>query len=299
MQLMKLLINYFLIKLPISIFGELKNTSNNFDKRLMRIFSRTPLKFFIYWIYLNLFKKKNIKKKELSGQEIFVKSTNYKKAINDLNKNGIHKKFILKKNIINQILFESNKYKFFINRDKNSKIFLKQKKNNDKIYVCRFLNPHKKIKIINKIANNKFFLTVAREYLQTEPLIQSTQIWWTFSHMDENKNYINPPGNEFGYHYDVDDFKFLKLFFYLSDVGKYDGPHFFIKKNGPKKINEYLNRRINDKIIQNQYKDRIISITGGKGTGFIEDTTNYHKGSNPKDKNSRGVLQIIYGVSKW
>ena len=31
---------------------------------------------------------------------------------------------------------------------------------------------------------------------------------------------INPPGNEFGFHYDVDDFKFLKLFIYLSDVDK-------------------------------------------------------------------------------
>ena len=299
MQLMKLLINFSLVKMLISIFGELKNTSNNFDKRLMRIFSRTPFKFFIYWIYINFFKKKNFKIRDLSGEEIFEQSTNYKKAINDLNKNGIHKKFIINKKIINKIVFESNKYKFFTNRDKNSKIFLKQKKSNDGIYVCRFLNPHKKIKIINDIANNKFFLTIARDYLQTEPLIQSTQIWWTFSNMDENKNYINPPGNEFGYHYDVDDFKFLKLFFYLSDVGKHDGPHFFIKKDGPKKINEYLNRRINEKIIQSEYKDRIICLTGAVGTGFIEDTTNYHKGSNPKYNNSRGVLQIIYGVSKW
>jgi hypothetical protein len=35
------------------------------------------------------------------------------------------------------------------------------------------------------------------------------------------------------------------------------------------------------------------------GNGFIEDTSFYHKGSNPKNNHSRGILQIVYGIKNW
>ena len=43
-----------------------------------------------------------------------------------------------------------------------------------------------------------------------------------------------PPNNEFGYHYDIDGFKFVKIFFYLTEVNENDGPHVFIKNTGKK-----------------------------------------------------------------
>ena len=38
-----------------------------------------------------------------------------------------------------------------------------------------------------------------------------------------------PPNNEFGYHYDIDGFRFLKVFFYLTDVTEIHGPHALLK----------------------------------------------------------------------
>ena len=66
-----------------------------------------------------------------------------------------------------------------------------------------------------------------------------------------------------------------------------------------KLFKEYLNRRIDNKYAEDIYNNRIITITGKKGCGFIEDTSFYHRGSNPTSKSGRGVLQIIYSLSEW
>ena len=55
---MILFLKDILINFPKFIIGELKNTSNNLDKRIMRVLSRTPLNTFFYKLYLILFKKK-------------------------------------------------------------------------------------------------------------------------------------------------------------------------------------------------------------------------------------------------
>ena len=72
-----------------------------------------------------------------------------------------------------------------------------------------------------------------------------------------------------------------------------------LKKRVKKKFTEYINRRISDKEALKIYRERIIILKGEKGTSFIEDTSNYHKGSNPEKNNSRGILQVIYGISEW
>ena len=77
------------------------------------------------------------------------------------------------------------------------------------------------------------------------------------------------------------------------------GPHVYVKNNGSKNIKEYINRRVDDNFIFQNYKDRIKIILGKSGSGFIEDTSFYHKGTNPVARSGRGVLQIIYGIHRW
>ena len=264
----------------------------------MRVLAKTPLNNFFLNIYLLFFKKKN-KINVTIDKNLFVGIEDENKIIKNIQKTGIFKGFSLKENVANEILESIQNKRFFINREKNKTILLSDKKENDGIYICRYLNPHKDLKIIYDIAYNQTLIDVATNYFRTNPIVQSTQIWWTFNYSDKNGNLINPPGNEFGYHYDVDDFKFLKLFIYLSDVNEKSGPHYFIKKDGKKKFNEYVNRRISDYEALNTYKDRIIQLKGEKGTSVIEDTSYYHKGSNPEKNHSRGILQVIYGISKW
>ena len=60
------------------------------------------------------------------------------------------------------------------------------------------MNPHKDLKIIYDIAYNQTLIDVATNYFRTNPIVQSTQIWWTFNYSDKNGKLINPPGNDLG-----------------------------------------------------------------------------------------------------
>ena len=287
-----------LIAFPKSIIGELKNSSNKLDKRLMRVLSRTPLSNFFYNLYLFFFKKKN-ELNFISDNNLFQGIDDEQKVLSELEVTGIFSGFNVKRDIVEQVLESIKDQKFHVNREQNKTIYLNEKKDNDGIYICRYLNPHKNIKLIKNIAYDRTILNIAKNYFKTNPIVQSTQIWWTFSNIDKDGQYINPPGNEFGYHYDVDDFKFLKLFIYLSNVDEKSGPHYFISKKGKKKFSEYVHRRISDDEANKKYNERIMLLKGEKGTSFIEDTSNYHKGSNPEINKSRGILQVIYGISQW
>lgn len=87
-----------------------------------------------------------------------------------------------------------------------------------------------------KIATSKEFLDVANKYLCPNPLLYSIGLFWAGSGAN-----INPINQAF--HRDYDDFKFLSLFVYLTDIDNYDdGPHIYLKKtHSPERIEEYFN----------------------------------------------------------
>lgn len=288
--------NTYLYKILQLFYGELLNKDNSFSKRVMRVISRTPFKNFAYYTF-SLFKKKN-PHLSTNSNIYFKNNLDQRKIVSELKSQGISEDIFLKEDVIEKILEEIKNSQFQINRSKD-KIFLKDKNKYNDIYLLRLFNPHSFIEEINKIALNHNLFSSVTEYLGCQPLIISSQIWWTYPFYNKKDELDNPPGNEFGFHYDVDDFKFLKLFFYLNDVDQDCGPHVYIKNNGKKNIKEYLNRRIDDEYALNFYSERVKTIIGKAGSGFIEDTSFYHKGSNPIKNSGRGVLQIIYGVHKW
>ena len=105
------------------------------------------------------------------------------------------------------------------------------------------------------------YADLAEWYLGQEPVVYSANIWWSF------------PGGRVepvvqGWHRDVDDTKFLVIYFYLSDVDA-DGAHL--------------------------YKSGV--ITGPIGQMFIEDGSELHKGNHPK-KRPRLAAWVRFGVSE-
>ena len=92
----------------------------------------------------------------------------------------------------------------------------------------------------------------------------------------------------------------IKFFIYLTDVlDENCGHHCFVTKDNGKEKSffEKIYRRVPDQIITNKYNNRVKNIFGPKGKGFLEDTSFYHKGNFPKKE--RGMLAIIYNLSKW
>lgn len=292
------MINYkqsYFYKILQLIYGELFNLNNSFPQKFMRIACRTPFKNKLYQ-FIKIFNKNS---EIITNQyNIFSNNINADSIYNDLTDNGICYKIKIKDEIIEKIKSFSSRVNYKINRSEEY-LNLQEIKTRDDIYIARLINPHKILDEINKIALNEIIIASVRKYLDCNPIFLSSQIWWSFPHYNDKGMLSNPKNNEFGFHYDVDDFKFLKLFVYLSDVTSNHGPHIYIKNNGNKKISEYLDRRLSDAEAKKKYGNSIIELTGKSGDCFIEDTSFYHKGTNPVNKEGRCILQLIYVSKKW
>lgn len=138
---------------------------------------------------------------------------------------------------------------------------------------------------IVEIANDSRILNLVSEYLGVKPTISNINCWWSFGDRDVAKE------AQF-FHRDVDDYKFLKMFFYLTDVNEENGPHIFVK--GSHKVNKLLQlRRFSDIEVVENFGNNIITLIEPKGSCFIEDTYGIHKGQLPV-RGKRLLLQMQY-----
>jgi len=284
-----------LISIIKIFYGEIFNKKNKIKTRFFRIFARFNI---LSKIFLNFYLYRNSKSKlETSKNDLIIIDT--EKAIKFLKEDGIFHNISLNKGVAESInsFFLKNSY-FNFNRDKNKKIKFSEKERFEGLYILSLMNPHLENKICNDIAYNKDLIKVIQEYFGgIKPILEWSQIYWSFPLINKDGSYSEPPNNEYGFHYDIDGFKFLKVFFYLSNVDENCGPHTFVKKSGEKNYFKLINRRADDEIIKNKYSNNIIKLTGEIGQGFIEDTSFYHKGEYPKKE--RGVLALLYNISTW
>ena len=153
--------------------------------------------------------------------------------------------------------------------------------------------------IVNEINNNSILQKIATNYLNASVIEKTHSLWYSFPH----PNLIAKDDSAQMYHYDLDGFKWLKCFIYLSDVYQGNGTHCFIPKTHivGKKNQELLNRgyaRIPDEDISNLQINREIEMSGLAGTIFFGDTKCYHKGKALKS-GIRLLFQIEYQANTF
>jgi hypothetical protein len=147
------------------------------------------------------------------------------------------------------------------------------------LYYCTAV--HEKCSAIAEIATDPMVGDVVGHYLGTEPLLIGTRVFWSYPPPMVGCEAATLP--DYGFHYDIDDFKFVKLFFYLTNVDEDSGPHTIIAgTHVGKSWSEKLHRRIDDARALALYGERIRTLTGRRGEGFFEDTFCYHKGALPR-----------------
>ena len=150
---------------------------------------------------------------------------------------------------------------------------------------------------IQKLIMDEYLIDIAREYFNSEPIFDMPAMWWSTP-------LGKGPSSQAAqlYHYDLDRVKWLKIFFYLTDVNDFNGPHQYIEKSH--KINskplELLSKgyeRISDDEIKNHYSiDSFKVIKGLMGSAFAADTLCWHKGAKLTEGN-RLVLEMNYASS--
>jgi hypothetical protein len=166
------------------------------------------------------------------------------------------------------------------------------------ILLAQYFNTTTQCPEIEQLAKDPVLLAIAAHYLRSMPTFVGANLWWTFpvqaTSADRHRH-------AHLFHRDVDDFRFLKFFFYLTDVQAGEGAHVYVvaSHQAPPKIrpaDQWNLRRFTDDEIANFYpSSRIQEICGAAGTGFAEDTLCIHKGSTPV-RQARLLLQLQYAL---
>jgi hypothetical protein len=138
------------------------------------------------------------------------------------------------------------------------------------------------------LANDPFVLATIEEVFGCQPTIGYLAAWWSL------------PGHPHGeqaelFHRDVDDWRFLKMFVYLTDVDNDAGPHAFVPGSQAIARLQRIRRYSEAEVAEAFGPDNIKLIRGPRGTSFIEDTFGLHRGLPPRTR-SRLVLQVVYSL---
>jgi hypothetical protein len=148
-------------------------------------------------------------------------------------------------------------------------------------------------KLIQGLTTDISILAIAQEYLGVKPIQDLTAMWWSTTFSKEASSEAAQL-----YHFDMDRFKFIKFFFYLTDVTLETGPHCYIRgthKHLPEKL--WRDGRILDHEIEAVIKkENWVEITGSKGSIIAVDTRGLHKGK-PLLKGERLILQFEFANS--
>lgn len=145
-----------------------------------------------------------------------------------------------------------------------------------------------------RLANSPVVLDAVTQVLGARPTIGWFESWWTVGdhQTPESLHYDD------AYHRDVDDFKFVKLFAYLTDTDAENGAHSFVRGSHR---SDYLTRRgtITDKEVEQHYApDDIMTVVGQAGSVFLEDTWGIHRPLLAR-KGRRQIFSALYALTPW
>ena len=160
----------------------------------------------------------------------------------------------------------------------------------DNVHVAEYSTAHiLRCPDVVNLANDPRLIEVAGRYLGCRPTISNLSIWWSLPADGTAQEAEN-------YHRDVDDWRFVKFFLYLSDVDETAGPHCFVR--GSHRSPKFLRiRRVTDEEVSGAFpREDQLRIAGRAGDAFLEDTFGLHKGQ-PPTRIRRLLFQVEYSVN--
>ena len=228
------------------------------------------------------------------------KNINTDTVVEALNRDGVFLGINLPKDIIEEILLFSYSTRCYGHKLTQNGFFYSDKEKANIKYGKPFLsssyfNTSELCPAVKRLESDPVLLNIAAKFLKSRPVHIRSRIWWNF--VSEAKNYERYQAAQI-FHYDLDDYKFLKFFFYLTKVDLCSGPHVCVLgSHHNKKLSHLLPRKLHtDKEIIDYYgADNIKTICGEPGFGFAEDTFCFHKAAPPINRD-RLILQIQFGI---
>lgn len=167
--------------------------------------------------------------------------------------------------------------------------------------VASFMYDQEACPAVQQIQRDPTILALARGYLQRDPVYVRSDLLWSFpADMDEAARLAAAQV----YHCDLNDYRSVKFFFYLTDVGPGDGSHSYIKGTLHRRtlMDQFLGQRIASKddqaLLRTYGEENVRVLTGPAGFGFAGDPYTIHKGDNVTC-NCRLLFQVEYSYHKY
>jgi hypothetical protein len=147
-----------------------------------------------------------------------------------------------------------------------------------------------------EIANHPVILRAVERMLGCKPTLAAMDAWWSMGGRTPD-----PDAGSYRddlYHRDVEDFRFVKLFVYLTEVDKESGPHIFVR--GSHRDSKLIQRRPwnHDEVVAAFGTDAIQTFVGARGTAFLENTWGIHRAYPAKSKD-RLIYSVTYTLTGW
>jgi hypothetical protein len=149
---------------------------------------------------------------------------------------------------------------------------------------------------IQRLVSDPTILTIAQDYLDTLPVLDFVAMWWHTKSENPDKEAAQY------FHFDMDRTRWIKFFFYITDVGPKNGPHIFVPTSHtddglPFALRKNGYRRLEDLQVEHHFSNGTWKeFTGAKGSMIVEDTRGLHKGKHVEN-GDRLVFQIQFTSS--
>lgn len=154
---------------------------------------------------------------------------------------------------------------------------------------------------IQKLATDPAILATAQEYLGVVPILTKIDVWYSMASKDSSAADFQ------GWHVDYNCLKSIKLFVFLSNVTLLNGPHTFVanthndfgllRKDSLRA--DVRDQKVSEDLVKEYYgEDRIVQLTGPRGTVLLEDTHGVHRGAKVV-QGHRVMMQIEYAASLY
>lgn len=239
----------------------------------------------------------------LESADSMFEDINVDEAVKALKEDGCYSGFKLPEKVLHQIVDFTQKNYCYGDAEPDMGFLYTQKqsvetKNQRQFVRGDYFNSILNCLAIQNIAKDQKLLAVARSYFGAEPIVSGTRLWWLFV----NKTEYDLNTGAYFFHYDLDDYKCLKVFFYLTDVTRSNGSHVYVRGSHRKKKLKHLlsafKLRSDRELIEYYGKERLVRIDGKAGTGFLEDVACFHKATPPQHSN-RLMLQVQFTLNDY
>jgi len=150
---------------------------------------------------------------------------------------------------------------------------------------------------IRRLREDPALLAIAQAYVGHAPVLIRIRLWWSFPAARVSDADLHAVAQE-KFHFDMNGWRTLKFFFYLTATGQDSGAHrCIVGSHRRRPLKQQLTLTVGRDIeeLEDFYgQDSFLTITGEAGMGFAEDPFVFHTGSLCRDQ-PRLILELEFG----